>query len=289
MSHKRQQTGDRGKDIVVLYHGDCPDGFGGAWVAWKKFGSRARYVGLFDRKKLPMLIENKKEVYLIDWIYDDPNIMKGLCRDNKRVIGIDHHIGVKKILENMPGSVFDTTHSGAMLAWKYFFPKRKPPQLLRYVEDYDIWKFALKDTAAVANVISGRKMDFEEWSKLARELENPASRKRIIETGRILLAEKKRIVLKLAGGAEPVILMGYKVFAANSPVFRNEIGHELALRKPPFAIIWWQEGKQMRISFRANKPFNLLTALKKLRARGHPQAASIIWPLNKPLPWRRTG
>ena len=174
-----------------------------------------------------------------------------------------------------------------MLAWNYFFPDKKSPQLLQYVEDYDIWKFALKDTAAVQGVINTKKMDFQEWSKLARELENPKSRKKIVEMGRILLAEKKRIVLKLAGGAEPVQLLGYRVFAANSPVFRNEIGHELAIRKPPFAIIWWQEGKQMRISFRANRNFNLLTALKKLRARGHPQAASIIWPLNKPLPWRQ--
>lgn len=277
----------KSKDIVVLYHGDCPDGFGGAWAAWKKFGSLARYVGLFDRRQLPMRIENKKEVYLIDWIYDNPKIMEELCRDNERVIGIDHHVSTEKIIKKMPGAVFDTAHSGAMLAWKYFFPKKKPPQLIRYVEDYDIWKFALKDTAAVANIISGRKMEFHEWSKLARELENSRSRKKLIETGNILLAEKKRIVMKLAGGAEPVRLLGYKVFAANSPIFRDEIGNELARRMPPFAIIWWQKGQNMRISFRANKPFNLLTALKKLNARGHPQAASIIWPLNKPLPWRK--
>ena len=29
------------KNIVVIYHADCRDGFGAAYAAWKKFGDRA--------------------------------------------------------------------------------------------------------------------------------------------------------------------------------------------------------------------------------------------------------
>src|SRR3990167_9491025 len=32
------------KNIVVIYHGKCPDGFSAAWIAWKKFGDDAEYI-----------------------------------------------------------------------------------------------------------------------------------------------------------------------------------------------------------------------------------------------------
>ncbi len=32
------------KDIVVIYHKHCPDGFGAAYAAWKKFGDAAEYL-----------------------------------------------------------------------------------------------------------------------------------------------------------------------------------------------------------------------------------------------------
>jgi hypothetical protein len=28
------------KKTIILYHLDCPDGFGAAWAAWKKFSSK---------------------------------------------------------------------------------------------------------------------------------------------------------------------------------------------------------------------------------------------------------
>src|SRR3989344_3757446 len=41
------------KKIAVLYHGGCPDGFGGAYAAWKKFGNMAEYIPLKHGKPAP--------------------------------------------------------------------------------------------------------------------------------------------------------------------------------------------------------------------------------------------
>ena len=50
------------KDIVVLYHNNCTDGFSSAWVAWKKFGNKAEYIGIgLDDSPLRGLIN--KEIY----------------------------------------------------------------------------------------------------------------------------------------------------------------------------------------------------------------------------------
>lgn len=78
------------KKIVVIYHGGCPDGFSGAWAAWKKFGNRAEYIGAYDRLALPHKLTDK-EVYLIDYTYK-PDLVKKLTQDNRRVTAIDHHI-----------------------------------------------------------------------------------------------------------------------------------------------------------------------------------------------------
>ena len=38
---------------IVAYHGNCPDGFGGAYAAWKKFGDTAEYLPLSYGKPVP--------------------------------------------------------------------------------------------------------------------------------------------------------------------------------------------------------------------------------------------
>lgn len=32
--------------VTVLYHADCPDGFGSAYAAWLRFGDSASYRGM---------------------------------------------------------------------------------------------------------------------------------------------------------------------------------------------------------------------------------------------------
>ena len=83
----------KGKRIVVIYHGECFDGFGGAWAAWKKFGDRASYIPAFDRVDPPHGVRGK-EVYLIDYTYPAKIIHKLIAR-NRSVTAIDHHISAE--------------------------------------------------------------------------------------------------------------------------------------------------------------------------------------------------
>ena len=56
------------KNIVVLYHADCPDGFGGAWAAHKKLGEKAEYIGVHHNFLPPKGLDGK-EIYMIDFVY----------------------------------------------------------------------------------------------------------------------------------------------------------------------------------------------------------------------------
>ncbi len=125
--------------IIVIYHGDCRDGFGGAWAAWKKFGNKAAYIPAFDRFVPPCELKNK-ELYLIDYGYPI-GATKKLIRDNARVTAIDHHITAREVAKLTKDYSFSLYHSGAVLAWNYFHPGKKVPTLLRAVEDFDLWRW----------------------------------------------------------------------------------------------------------------------------------------------------
>ena len=58
------------KQIIVLYHGDCPDGFGAAFAAWKKFKDAAEYVALSRSDTPPLELVKNKEVYLPDFTFN---------------------------------------------------------------------------------------------------------------------------------------------------------------------------------------------------------------------------
>src|SRR3990167_10123181 len=81
------------KDIAVLYHGNCPDGFGGAYAAWKKFGDSAEYIPVKHGKPIPEGLAGKK-LYLIDFCYPK-DIMDTLIATADSVTVLDHHEGMK--------------------------------------------------------------------------------------------------------------------------------------------------------------------------------------------------
>ncbi len=54
------------RSIAVLYHADCPDGFGAAWAAWKKFDDRAMYPPVRHNEPPPKEIAGKA-VYTVDF------------------------------------------------------------------------------------------------------------------------------------------------------------------------------------------------------------------------------
>ena len=111
------------ENIVILFDGDeCPDGFGGAWVAWKKFKNTAKYIGVLHNEPLPGGLENKT-IYLIDFTCSERE-MKKLVNDNMKVVLIDHHISAEGATKVADERLFSLKHSGSVLAWKYFNPSK---------------------------------------------------------------------------------------------------------------------------------------------------------------------
>lgn len=268
--------------IVVLYHGNCPDGFGGAYAAWKFFGKRATYIPLF-RSNHPIEIEGK-EVYMIDFMYR-PDPTAKLIKNNIKVVAIDHHVSALDSVKLTKEHLYSNEHSGAALAWKYFHGSRKMPRLLKYVEDYDLWKFKVPKTREVSAMLDLFPFDFKAWDKFAGELENTSKRKQIEKNGALLLKYQKKLVESLLPEAEEVQFSGFRAYALNVSIFKSEIASELVKRLPPLAIIWSESRGKIVVSLRSNGKADVSKIAEKFGGGGHKAAAGFILEKGDKIPW----
>ena len=124
------------KDIVVIYHGNCYDGFASAWVAHKKFGNRASYIPqVYGGNKIIDKL-NGKEVYIIDFSYSKEEMLE-LEKKTKKLVVIDHHLSSELSIKSLKEYYFSYDHSGCYLAWEYFFKDKDVPVLVKYISDND--------------------------------------------------------------------------------------------------------------------------------------------------------
>jgi hypothetical protein len=236
--------------IIVIYHGDCPDGFGGAYAAWKNFKNKAAYIPARDRFALPCPLKNK-EVYLIDYTYEKDVVAK-LIKNNKKVTAIDHHISSEAVVKMTHDYSFALDHSGAVLAWHYFHPSKKVPQFLRYIEDRDLWKWKMPNSKDILMTSDLEDKDFKVWDKIVKDLESTAKRKLYKEEGVLLQRYEKKIIGEILKDVELVRFLGHKVWAVNAPGhFTSDLGGFLAKQSGTFAIIWRRTGGKIKVSLRA--------------------------------------
>ncbi len=273
------------KQIVVIYHRNCPDGFGGAWAAWKKFKNKAEYIAL-DPREFPKTEVKGREIYVIDNSYPKATLQM-LMDTNKSVVVLDHHESAKADVEAFSQNIFDNEHSGAVLAWKYFHPKKSVPRLLKYVEDGDLWKHSLPFYKEILSYITVYPFDFSIWNTLAKKLENTNTRKECIRQGKIVDMYFERIVNDSLETADHVLFEGHKVRAVNfaSKRFTSEIGNQLAKKYPPFAIVWYESDNVLHVSLRSIGSFDVAKIAEKYYGGGHKNAAGFKIPFTGKFPW----
>lgn len=274
------------KSTIVIYHAHCHDGFSGAWAAYKKLGNKADYIGAANQEPPPAGLKNKT-IYFIDLIYP-ADIFKKIVADNKKVIAIDHHLSAADHIKIAHEYVFDLKNSGAFLAWKYFHPQKPMPFLIELVDDDDLWKFKIPKQRELAIAIADKKFNFPTWNRLAHEFENETLRNKYIEKGALLLKFKQQQIAELVDfNSYLVEFAGHEALAVNAPhFFTSELGHQLALKQPPFGIVWSHLGRKIRVSLRGNGKIDVSKICQQYGGGGHVNAAGFSWPIDKKLPWK---
>ncbi|MBI4086986.1 hypothetical protein HY416_03340 [Candidatus Kaiserbacteria bacterium] len=273
------------KDIVVIYHADCRDGFSAAWAAWKKFGESVSYIGRKTQLEPPEGLDDK-EIYILDYSYSK-EVLEELVAKNRSVTVIDHHQTSKAAVTSFPNNIFDNDHSGATLAWMYFHPDAPMPKLLLYIEEHDLWKNTLPHSGEIAAIIGEYAMTFESWDALAALFEDETAFQKLVEKGAILRAYIDAHVRELAEYAELVTFEGHEIYAVNcSRPFRSAVGNLLAEKRPPFAIVWYHYEGAFHISLRSVGDFDVARIAEKYGGGGHRNAASIRSKTWDDIPFR---
>jgi len=279
------------KKPVILYHENCPDGFGAAYAAWKKFGNKAEYFPIGpsqDQKQLSGIVLKGRYIYFLDVCVSLPTLLK-LRMMNERVTVIDHHATNSSHIKHATEHVFDLNHSGAALAWQYFHPKKQVPMLLRYVEDSDLWRDKLPYTRPLCSYIHSHRFDFKTWDILAKNMESARERKRYLVLGKALEAYERVLVSEALERAELVQFGKYKALAVNSSSkrFHSEIGNALWRKRPPLGIVWRVERGAVNVSLRGDGSVDVSKVAKQFPGGGgHPNAAGFTVPLEKGFPWK---
>ncbi len=267
------------KNIVVIYHDQCKDGFGAAYAAWKKFGDNATYIPRKTQEPVPEgLID--KELYIVDYSYKLPEL-EALRAANKSVVVIDHHKTAEAAVQSFPENVFDLEHSGAVLTWQYFFPDIPVPKLLLYVEDHDLWNFKLEHHREINAALKEYNQDFETWDQLVKNLEDRDHFSKFISIGGIISDFEDKLVQNILRFKEKVEFEGHTAYAVNAErIYRSIIGHELAKLSAaeggaPLGIVYYRYDGMVHCSLRSTGDFPVHTLAEKHGGGGHPNAASI--------------
>jgi oligoribonuclease NrnB/cAMP/cGMP phosphodiesterase (DHH superfamily) len=268
------------KEVVVIYHGsNCRDGFGSAFAAWKKFGDSASYLPMDTRNIVPDGLINK-EIYILDYSFNKETL-QNLLGTNKSVLVIDHHLSAEADVTSFPNNIFDNNHSAAVLSWKYFHPDTDVPSLLEYIEDHDIWKFALPNNREFNVSLGEYKMDFYIWDNLVKELGDEVFYRNFIKSGAVVAKFEDRLVDRILENKERVLFEGHEVWALNAErVYRSILGHHLAsLNKEngdiAMGIIYYHAKGQVSISLRSEGDVDVSKIAEKYGGAGHKNAASI--------------
>lgn len=269
---------------VILYHAGCPDGFGAAYAAWKKFGTDAEYIPVMHGFPPPEDLE-KRELFFVDFCYPQ-DVMDTLLKKAESVTVLDHHLGNRDVVESIPQHVFDKDRSGATIAWSFFHPETPVPLFLRYVQEGDLYTFRLPDSHAVLSYCYAQPFHFEAWDSLATRMGDDAERAKIIERGTIYAEYHDILVEQMANKAKLVLFEGHECYLANTAsMFASDLGNNLAKKRPPMGIVVKLFGEDLHVSLRSLKPFDVSEIARKYGGNGHPQAAAFLLRWGDKLPW----
>ena len=262
----------RGVSPLIIYHAPCPDGFGAAYAAWCHFGSAAEYVGA-GYGVCPELNVQGRDVYVLDFSFPRSQL-EAMRQVAHSLIVLDHHRTAQEDLHGFPGAIFDMSKSGARLAWEYFHGEQSIPRLLAYVEDRDLWNWALPESSDFLAYLDTLPFDFQVWDDLAQvsddELQN------LLVIGRHMNAKNDNLAASMAEGAEPVRLFGVEGSKLNgSALFNSKLGELLYLANGTFAMIWRIEKGLLFVSLRARKgTVDVAEMARRFGGGGHSAAAS---------------
>ena len=280
---------------LVLFHGrSCPDGFAAALAAWRFYGGQVEMRGL-DHGEVKSLADlppiDGRAVYILDFSFP-ADILRAIDDRAARLVLLDHHKSAADALDGFAcrcGVVhFDMAKSGARLAWEFFLPDAPVPDLVRYVEDRDLWNWQFPESAAYLAALDMEPQALERWNEIAEF--SPEQSAQFMARGQAMDEKFAKLALDIAEGAEPVVFNGETGLMVNAPgVFHSLVGDLVSRRSGTFALMWSAgKGGVVKVGLRSQRGYDCIPLAQSMGGGGHAQACGFKMKVER-LPELLTG
>lgn len=263
--------------LLVLYHADCTDGFAAAWVCHQVHPD-AEYVPVKYGYEPPDV--TGREVLILDFSYPRAVLLEMKAKARKLEV-IDHHKTAEAELKGLEAFChFDMTKSGAMLTWEWFNPNERPPMLIGYVQDRDLWEWKLVNSKEINAAIRSYPTTFEAWDGLYDLETRQGAFTSLIREGAAILRAEAQIVgfhVKRANGVK--LASGETIMCCNATTCISEIGNELAKGRPFSATYMVREDGRFQYSLRSDRDganTDVAEIAKQYGGGGHHNAAGFV-------------
>ena len=280
---------------IVYYHKSCPDGFCAAFIASKRY-PEAQLIPLDHGAKFDFTQVEGKDVLMVDFSLRtrEENDRIELLTYSFQIL--DHHKSAQEVLAGASYAVFDMKRSGAGLAWDYLFGKDKPvldrphwvngttsrrtpildipqyegrPYWVSYVEDRDLWNWALPQSKEVNAFLGTLPLTIEAWNHL-----DNLTVEKTAELGVGALSQINHYVREAVKQAQTGTLNGFKTAVVNIAYLNcSEVGNELA-KTHDVSLSYFERADTMyQFSLRSVGEIDVSSIAKQFGGGGHHNAA----------------
>jgi oligoribonuclease NrnB/cAMP/cGMP phosphodiesterase (DHH superfamily) len=273
---------------LVLYHDKCPDGFGAAFIAWKKLGNRAEYIGC-DHTYSNIPSVQGKRVVILDFSFKSDVTLEMIHGSERaeRLLVIDHHHTSEIELKQVPeqNKIFNMKHSGCILAWDFFFGKtlQMAPPFLYHIEDRDLWNWKLKNSQEICAALDTYPQTFEQWDTFTI----PDALTRLKFQGESVVRYRQSLVDMIVAKSTEITFEGYRcrVVNANGGTIISNVANQLLENYPKtsVAMTWYEDypSRQLKVSLRSRPGIDCSAIATKYGGGGHKQASGFFIDFDK--------
>lgn len=286
------------KTTVVISHGGCADGAGAAWSAYRALGDGEDviYIAGFHggSKKTAPPIPQGATVYILDFSYP-PDVMMEIAKMASHVHVLDHHATALSMLgkwKEKPKNVFlhfDMVRSGAMMAWNWFHPGVEAPDIIKYVQEGDLWKYRLPQSHeeyAYLNTLATLGDEMTEVADVMRDWDNAnllTHEQRVAEGRTAARLIRKQVMSDMKGVRLYKTKFG-TCGIVNTSQNVSQMGAAILDRFPTcdFAAMWRGNDEKTIVSLRsrAGSSFSVRSIAETFGDGGHPNAAAFSTPMS---------
>jgi oligoribonuclease NrnB/cAMP/cGMP phosphodiesterase (DHH superfamily) len=274
---------------LILYHGDCPDGWCAAYVASKRY-PEAKLLPMKYGENPPYGEVEDKDVIVVDFSWSrEASIRLSLLAKSFHIY--DHHKSARENLEGLDFATFDMERSGAGLAWDYLFgvdsqwkrlgstdsvdptqtkaPFSARPWFVDYVEDDDLWRFTKTDSKEIGLFLKTLPRTAEAWDHLAL-----TDLKKAAMAGAAIKLAVDYYVESMVREARRGKIDDYTVALVNAPYINvSELGNALAQTADIGLAYFERVDGHVQFSLRSIGDIDVANVAKRYGGGGHKNAA----------------